>query len=283
MKTQNKQIVRYFALTFLISWVLWSPFYFDGEVNELWALPGAWGPTIAALVLTAYDNGKKGVKKLLKRLLIFKVPFKYYLFAVFAILLCALIAIALYTIFVDIPLDYGVIVEGMGLERDQWGLAFLLAPLFFVINTLLGGPIAEELGWRGYAQERLQQQYSLRVSGVVIGLLWALWHLPLLWRLPKAVGNIPLLAYIPLLTAMGVIFAWLYQRTKGSVLLAILFHGGFNFTMGFLGADLFTSKNLLFIQVALIILLAVVLVRRNSDESHTKIDRHIITSKSNKK
>lgn len=263
MKNENSHLVSYFILTFLISWLLWSPFYFDGEVNEFWVLPGAWGPTIAAILMKAHQSGTQGVKQLLKKILIWKVPLKYYLFAVLSILLLAVISIVIHTLFVGNNVDYGVILEGMGLDREQSGLAFVLAPIFFLINTLFGGPIAEELGWRGYAQNQLQEKYGIVISGIIIGFLWALWHLPLFLCLPKAVGNIPILIYIPLMTAMGVIFSWLFHRTKGSVLLAILLHGGFNFTMGFLGADVFTNKSLLFIQAALIILLAVLLVRKN--------------------
>lgn len=262
-KQNSKSALGYFLLTFLISWTLWSPFYFGEEVNEFWVLPGAWGPTIAALILTAYYGGWQGVKELLKKFLIWKVHIKYYLFAVFAILVLAVIAIIMYTIFGGAHVDFGVILEGMGLAKDQVALAFLVSPLFFLINTLLGGPIAEELGWRGFAQERLQQIYSPNVTGAIIGFIWALWHLPLIIFLPKAVGNIPVLIYIPLMTAMGVIFSWLYNRTKGSVLLAILLHGGFNFTMGFLGADVFMDKRLLIIQLVLIIALVFVLSLSN--------------------
>jgi len=256
-------IYKYFMLTFLISWGLWSPFYFSDSVSEFWVLPGAWGPTIAAIILTYFNRGKAGVLELIRRLFIWKVPFKYYLFAIFGILSLGVISMFIYRMLNGELPDTKVILEGMGLSEDQIGLAILLSPLFFLINTLLGGPLAEELGWRGYAQGELQQKYNANISGLLIGFLWALWHLPLMIFLPKATANLPVLAYFPLMIAMGVIFSWLYNRTRGSVLLAILLHGGLNFTHGFLGADILSNRYLLTIQICLVIVLALILAKSN--------------------
>lgn len=258
-------IYKYFGLTILISWTLWSPLYFSEKVNEFWVLPGAWGPTIAAIVLTLINTGKVGLKKLFKKLLIWKVNIRYYFFSIFGILIIGLISVAVYGLLGDKLPEITVVLEGMGLEYGDFGLALLLLPVFYLINTLLGGPIAEELGWRGYAQELLQNKYSPNVSGLIIGFIWSIWHLPLFIFLPKAVGSIPIWFYIPLMTSMGLVFSWLYNKTNGSVLLAILLHGGLNFAHGFLGADVFKDLKLLSIQVSLIIILAVILSRRNKN------------------
>ncbi len=259
----QRNIYMYFLLTFLISWILWSPLYFSKEVNEFWVLPGAWGPSIAAIILTLINNGKIGIKKLFGKLLIWKVHFKYYFFAIFGILIIGLLSIMIYKIAGGKLPDFSLVLKGMGLQEGDLTLALLLLPVFFLINTLLGGPIAEELGWRGYAQEMMQSKYNPNVTGLLIGFLWSIWHLPLFFFLPKAVGSMPILAYIPLMTAMGVIFSWLYNKTKGSVLLAIFLHGGMNFAHGFLGADVFSDTKLLSIQVCFIIILAIVLSKKN--------------------
>ena len=139
----------------------------------------------------------------------------------------------------------------------------MLMPLFYLVNTLVGGPIAEELGWRGYAQGLMQEKMNPNLAGLSIGLLWALWHLPLFFLMPQAVGHMPLLPYLLSMTAMGVIFSWLYNHTRGSVLLAILLHGGMNFAEGFLGARLLEDPVLRNIHIVLIILLALFLSRKN--------------------
>jgi len=258
-KKIDQKIVLYFIFTFLISWSLWSPFYFIEDLNEFWVLPGAWGPTLSALILTFIHKGGTGVKNLLKKILILRVPLFYYLFAIGGLLLIGLLAISIQSFVGTNTFDVSIVLNNLGLSEDKLGLTVFLLPLFFIINTLLGGPIAEELGWRGYAQPLLQNKYNPISSGLCIGILWGLWHIPLIIFLPKAIGNMPPLIYIPLMTAMGVIFSWLYNRTKGSVFLAILLHGGMNFFHGFLGADILNDQQLLIIYVTLVMLLAIFL------------------------
>lgn len=264
MKTPQKRVLQFFGLTFLISWALWSPFYFNPDLSEFWALPGAWGPTLAALILTGAAKGKKGLRVLLGKLRIWRVSLKYYAFATLGILGVGLLSLLTYRAITGQWMDTGVVLEGMGLSTDQWMLGIVLLPLFFVVNTLLGGPIAEELGWRGYAQDRMQGFLSPNQTGMLIGFLWSLWHLPLFYFLPQGVGHMPILPYFISMLAMGVIFSWFYNHTKGSVLLSILLHGGMNFAEGFLGADLLQDDTLRTIHIFFIVVLALVLSRRNN-------------------
>lgn len=262
MKNPNKsRLLYYFLLTFVISWLLWSPFYFLEDVGDFWVLPGAWGPTIAAIILTYYHGKGSGVRDLLRKVLIWKVSWRYYFFAIFGILVVGLAAVLIHILSGGSPPNISDILEGMGLSPSDGMLAIYLFPVFFLINTLFGGPVAEELGWRGFAQPIAQESYNKAVAGLVIGFVWSLWHLPLIIFLPKAVGNLPMLAYVPIMTAMGVVFSWLYNHTRGSVLLAILLHGGMNFAMGFLGGSAFTDRRLLLIYSILIIIMAIVLGR----------------------
>lgn len=132
---------------------------------------GAWGPTIVAILLTYYREGKRGIQELLKKILIWRVPFKYYLFSIFGVLLLALTSILIYGTFGNTIPDSTMLLKGMGLSEGQLGLAILLSPIFFLISTAFGGPIAEELGWRGYAQGILQQRLGPNFSGLIIGFL----------------------------------------------------------------------------------------------------------------
>ena len=263
MNSPQKRVFQFFGLTFLISWALWSPYYFNPDLSEFWALPGAWGPTLAALMLTWMHEGKRGVRRLFAKLKIWRVPVKYYAFAILGILGVGLLSLLTYRAATGHWMDTAVVLQGMGLSPDQWILGVALSPLFFVINTLLGGPIAEELGWRGYAQGRMQGFLTPNQTGLAIGFLWSLWHLPLFYFLPQGVGHMPILPYFISMMAMGVIFSWFYNQTKGSVLLAILLHGGMNFAEGFLGADLLQDDTLRTIHIILIAILALVVSRKN--------------------
>ncbi|HMB62969.1 MAG TPA: type II CAAX endopeptidase family protein [Eudoraea sp.] len=261
MKNDRRFTILFFVLSFAISWVLWSPFYFSENVSEFWVLPGAWGPTLSAIILAFREGGRSGIKQLLRKLLIWKVSIRYYLFAILGLICIALVAVAVHVLSGGKIPDISLILQGMGLSGDDAMLGIMLLPIFFLVNMLLGGPVAEELGWRGFAQPELQESYGPVRAGIVIGFLWSMWHLPLVIFLPKAIGGMPVVAYIPLMTAMGIVFSWLYNHTKGSVLLAIFLHGGMNFTVGFLGGSVFTDRKLLGIYVILVILLAIILAR----------------------
>ena len=257
----NKTILAFFLLTFIISWGLWSPFYFYENLNEFWALPGAWGPTLSALLVTAFTEGRVGAKKLLGRLLKWRTAWYYYLFAIGFCVALIILSMGINYIFFGGEMNFSSIPEGMGLEKEDMGKALLFLPLFYLINTLVGGPIAEELGWRGFAQEKLQERMGFLSAGLLIGLVWFLWHLPLILFLPQTTGDLPIYVYGVIMTLMGGLFGWLYSKTKGSVLLAILFHGGMNFENGILGPVLKNEPRVQAIYIGLLLFIILVLYR----------------------
>jgi membrane protease YdiL (CAAX protease family) len=141
----------------------------------------------------------------------------------------------------------GVMASFQGLAIEIF-LPFLgLAPLsplpllvLFVYVFFLGGPLGEEPGWRGFALPRLQRMHGPLVGSLILGPLWALWHLPFFWvpawNFPPTVANIVLfvIASIP----VTIILTWIFNNTNGSVFIAILGHWSFDFT--------FVILNLLF-------------------------------------
>jgi membrane protease YdiL (CAAX protease family) len=110
-----------------------------------------------------------------------------------------------------------------------------LLPVVF-LGSFLGGPLPEELGWRGFAQPRLQRRFGAGAAGGLIGLAWSLWHLPLLYYYPAATAGITLPYYLPLVVCFGVWFAWMHNQSGGSVFSTILLHAGVNFAFGTYGA-----------------------------------------------
>lgn len=93
--------------------------------------------------------------------------------------------------------------------------------------------------------------------------------------IPSAVADLPLLHYIPLVSALGVVFAWLYNRTGGSVLLCILLHAGVNFSFGVIGTGEFTKGFTgLTLYVGLIVVLALVVYRQLRDSPYLQGSRH---------
>jgi membrane protease YdiL (CAAX protease family) len=103
----------------------------------------------------------------------------------------------------------------------------MMLPLFLVILTLTDG-LGEELAWRGFALPRLLSRYNALAASLILGVIWALWHLPLLWTEGNGMFHQPIWLLLLDVTAKSVLFTWVFLHTRGSVLLAMLFHGATN-------------------------------------------------------
>ncbi|MCA9979341.1 MAG: CPBP family intramembrane metalloprotease [Anaerolineales bacterium] len=100
--------------------------------------------------------------------------------------------------------------------------------LLVVLSALVGGPLGEEIGWRGFALPRLQQLYSDTTSSFLLGGVWALWHLPL-YLTGVYNGRVDdILARFFWTIPLAFLFTYLHRNTKGSIFLAVLLHVSFN-------------------------------------------------------
>lgn len=230
-------IVLYFVLCFALSWAVWITGGMRYADVTAVAVVGGWAPTISAVIVGSVSGGWSRLRELLRGLINWRVHPGYYSFAILSTLGVVGLAAGIDALLGGPLPELGTIAERFGLPSDQPLTFILVSPLIYLV-TILGGPIAEELGWRGYAQPRLQARIGPGWAGLAIGVIWSLWHLPLFRFFPSAVAGIPLPFYIPLVSLLGMLFAWLYNRTGGSVLLCILYHAGVNFALGGLGAHL---------------------------------------------
>lgn len=225
-----KPVSAFFILTFAIAWSIWLPLGFLVPENPLLSLPGAWAPTISALILIGLTDGKDGVRKFLQRILHWRVGLGWYLVVLFGVAIVAYLAIGVGTL-LGIPTPALSLPNGL---PRQMLPAFL--PIIFFINIFVGGPLAEDIGWRGYILPKMREGMPALQASLVIGVIWAVWHLPFFifpaWR--SAVGNIPFLWFALLTTSWSVLFAWVYVNTE-SILMPVLFHAAINTTLGTLG------------------------------------------------
>ena len=102
-------------------------------------------------------------------------------------------------------------------------------PLAFVVTFVLGGPLGEEPGWRGFALPQLQSAYGPLAGACLLGVLWAAWHLPLFWSgvwTPPTAANIVM--FFVMTTALTVVIAWVFNNAQGSLLITMLMHASFN-------------------------------------------------------
>ena len=227
---RNNPIPAFFGLTFVIAWSLWLPLGLLAPEKYVLSLPGAWAPTISAVILIGLSDGRIEVRIFLKKVLHWRVGFQWYLVALFGIAAIAYLAIGVGIIFgfsaPKLSLPYGLPREAL--------IGFL--PIFFLTNLFVGGPIAEDIGWRGYILPKMREQMSALKASLLIGVIWAIWHLPYFifptWS--DAVGNTPFLWFALLTRSWSALFAWVYVNTE-SILMPILFHAAINTTLGTLG------------------------------------------------
>jgi uncharacterized protein len=167
--------------------------------------------------MTATTEGREGVRRLLGRLVLWRVGFRWYLFALIGVPLIMLLGTMVYSM--SLP-DLGA------LGGPSYLLSYLAS---FALVTVLGGPLLEEIGWRGFALARMERLQGPILASVILGVLWALWHLPEFlvptWAASSGGGGI---VGITLFTITAITFTivitWVFNNTRASVLLAILVH-----------------------------------------------------------
>ena len=212
----------FFFITFALSWAAWLATAVFTPESELLLILGRFGPTAAALALTAAAEGRAGSRAIWRRLWLWRVGVGWYLFSLGGTAVFVLAAIALYRL-------GGGRAELVFNDPAQW---YLIFPVFFYV--LFFSVLGEEIGWRGYALPRLLARYGWLPASIILGLVWSVWHLPLFWLPGDFHQTIPLGLFLLQSVALAILYTWLYQHTKGSLLIAHLFHTASNVTLGLL-------------------------------------------------
>lgn len=209
----TKNLTLFFGIILIIS----LPFYIlaslvPQEMTILMGLTLALAPITAGLILTYRENGSDGAKKLLKRSIDSKriTNKKWYLPILF---LWPVIFI----------LAFGVMTS-MGETTPDSLFPVVVAPVLFVLFFIFA--LFEEVGWMGYAFEPMEKRWNALNASLILGLIWAIWHLPLY----ILAGQDPLwiAGQIISLIAIRTLIVWIYNNTGKSVFAAILFHTVYN-------------------------------------------------------
>ena len=226
---QRRQLATYFGLTFAISWAIWLGLIIGsvpiqtlmGAVLNVVAIAG---PSIAALVLAAM-LGRGELRRLLAGFSRSRLSVRWT--AVALVLPLAIMAAAV-----------AVSVAAFGAPHPAATFSLSGVVLAEFLRVLfLGGPMQEELGWRGFALPRLQQHRNALDASILLGLVWGFWHLPLYFVLGTGqsdmltAGTSPAFAiggFIGWTIGLSVLFTWLFNQTGGSLIVVILFHAAVN-------------------------------------------------------
>ena len=218
----NRLLHRYptavfFGLTLFLSWGWWAVAYFhiaDGELTDALALPGAFGPPVAAALLTWVLNDD--LRAWAAQIVDWRVSVHWYVVAIMLPLVITVGGVGSALLLTGAPLDLFLLAQRLP-----------VFPFLLLFTLLLGGG-QEEPGWRGFALPRLQASFSGFVASLIVGLVWAVWHLPLFLMGATRNQTGSFLLYTLLILGVSVIVSWCYNETDGSVLLAMLLHAAVN-------------------------------------------------------
>jgi membrane protease YdiL (CAAX protease family) len=219
-------LVFFFIIAYAGTWLVELPYV--GLADGTGLLPFSWpipfpvsaavapfaGPFLAGFIMAGVTGGRAGIVWWLRRIVLWRVGLRWYLFAIVGI--PALIVLG------------AIVLPGVLASYQTPALSLMLAyPVGFVVSFFIGGPLGEEPGWRGFALPRMQRLHGPLVANFILAPLHVFWHLPLFWipqwGTPRDT-TLDLLWYLLSGVALTFIYAWVFNNTKGSVLLVVLLH-----------------------------------------------------------
>ena len=231
-----RSLLKFFLLTYAATWICWAGSFAISRGSTATAfangrasanpvltllaggvfLLGVFAPALIALVLTEREKGTGGratTLALLRRVFKWRVGALWYVFAIGYIPAVKLWVAVVHRIVTGAWPRFG---------QEPW---YLMAAAIMISTWVQAG---EEIGWRGYALPRLSERFGLAPASVVLGIIWATWHLPLFFFPESSILGQSFPLYLLQVTALSVAMAWLYWRTGGSLLLVMLLHAAVN-------------------------------------------------------
>lgn len=223
-----KRIIKFFIITYVWAWIIWLPFvlpYFnfyamtdtlEGLVMSAMMI-GAFGPLASALILTYSEGGFRAIKNYFKRCLNFRIKPIYYLIAVVSAL--GITATAHY---VTNILGIDTLPDTLIPSEITIPIYILIVP-YLIMMFLVGGG-QEELGWRGFAQDPLQDNFGIVKGSIILGLFWGLWHAPL-WLIPnEGHSYYSFVAFIIFTMSWSVVIGIIYNISGKKVIIPWIMH-----------------------------------------------------------
>jgi len=216
----GRALAGFFALTFAWTWGLWwisalikptAP----GLSGALF-LASAFGPGLAAMLVTLRFDGVAGLRLWFTRCLKWRVGWRWYAYALLVPPLIMLAALVIHSAL------------GGTVPAFPDAGRLLMAIAQFPLILAFGGPLGEEFGWRGYALPTLAELLGWRWASVIVGMAWSLWHVPLLLMADTAQADLPMALFVASTIGLSIVMARLSVNTSFSVLPAILLHSVIN-------------------------------------------------------
>ena len=221
----------YFAATFVWTWLFWGVAILTGASMETFGGPllllGVIGPSLMGIMFTYLTRDQEGRRDYWKRIVDFKrILGRWYLVIFLFVPILNILAALL-----------DAISGGSGATWGEAAKNMLINPLLVIPSILFASliPFLEELGWRGYVLDRLQERHSALMSSLILGVVWSLWHLPMFfipgsYQAGLGVGTLAFWLFMIGIVPLNLPFTWIYNNTGRSTVAVILFHSMVNFT-----------------------------------------------------
>jgi membrane protease YdiL (CAAX protease family) len=228
-RADRAPVALYVLATFAVTWLLWWACARWGGQRWLFALGGplflvgVFTPGLLALAFAARHDGHAGVRRMLAGIARWSVPARLYLFALGFMVATRLAAAVVHRV-----------------ARGDWPpfgdtpVPLMVAAI--VVSTWVQG--GEELGWRAYLLPRLARRVGLGGATVMVGVIWAAWHLPLFFIPGSGSDGQSFPLYLVHVTALSVAMGWLYWKSAGSLFVVMVMHASINNTASLVPAAL---------------------------------------------
>jgi membrane protease YdiL (CAAX protease family) len=222
-----KPLVAFFVLAYALSWSWVIPLAATGHrvvQGKGWPthFPALVGPMLAAFAVTAWTTAGPGIRDLCNRMRRWRIGWRWWLVALSPL---AFLGIALGVVAVTggtlPPSSDFAQISGLPAGLGIVGVALVIV----VVNGF-----GEETGWRGYALPRLQERFTPLIATFILAGCWAAWHIPQFFLLDsyKGFSAVTGIGFLFALTCGAVVATWLYNRTGGSILAVVVWHGIYN-------------------------------------------------------
>lgn len=265
MGKRLKHVIIFFILSFVVTWVFYFSIVAFGldpyqGTGMILLILGGCSPTVVGIIMALVTYKKKGEKKaFFKRF--YDLRYIRPLWWVVAILLFPAIT----------ALSIGLNVLFGGAVPEMTNLKAIIAnPLVWfplILLSFMSGPFSEEFGWRGFALNPLLERLGFTKGSVLLGFIWAIWHLPLYFMPQTWHGSMGFAfegfwSFILLNVGLSVIMSWVFLHTKRSIFSAMLIHLSANFCTQLIAGPVQPgySPTLELIRTLIIVAVAVVLV-----------------------
>jgi len=217
-------LTAYLLVTFCSAWLIWLPLVVAEYTGFVMPVPpivlivlGSFMPTLIALLFSWRYSGVNELRRLLGQALIWRVSPIWYGIAIFGPALVMLLATGGH-----------VLLGGTTPDYVPFGTRWLLVAVNLFLVLLIGGPLGEEFGWRGLVLPALERRVSPLWASLLLGLIWAVWHLPLFFVSASAQYGLSFGLYVLLTIPLTILITWVYHGSGDSLLLVMLFHSAVN-------------------------------------------------------